>query len=356
MHKYKIWQGKNGRWFTHVMYKGKRKLVSKGTLEQLENYIKEFYKGYTVEETFYTWLNRKWEFGEIGRNTYDRYEYTFIRYFEPVKALNIKHIDYDYLETFIKTTIRDKQLTAKMWGDMRIVVRGIWKLAKRRGYTDLSIEDFFNEVELSPRMFRRKDVIDEEQVFTVDEVAQIVKYISENQVLPTDYGILLALMTGLRAGEICTLRYSDLDRDALNVVRTEIRYKDGKTIVYDVKNATKGKNGRRRVYLAPRAVEIVEKLHDLSQKDALFDCHAEAFTNRLYRICDSLGIKKRSLHKCRKTYATMLVRAGVSDLLIAKMLGHTDPVTTYRHYVFANEIEREEKDFVVSALAWLTNG
>ena len=49
-------------------------------------------------------------------------------------------------------------------------------------------------------------------------------------------------------------------------------------------------------------------------------------------MCETLHIKRKSPHKIRKTYATILLDASVDQNLIMQQMGHTSIVTTERHY------------------------
>ena len=76
----------------------------------------------------------------------------------------------------------------------------------------------------------------------------------------------------------------------------------------------------------------------------------KAFTSRLYRICDELGIKRRSLHKVRKTYATKLIDGKVPDAIVQDQLGHSDISTTLHNYYFNNKSDKEKEIAVLKAL------
>lgn len=47
----------------------------------------------------------------------------------------------------------------------------------------------------------------------------------------------------------------------------------------------------------------------------------QAFTRRLYVICDRIGIGERSIHKARKTYATKLIDGNVPESVIKHKWG-----------------------------------
>ena len=72
----------------------------------------------------------------------------------------------------------------------------------------------------------------------------------------------------------------------------------------------------------------------------------DRFSWKLKRICTYLGIRGRSLHKVRKTYASVLLDSGCSEKLIMHQMGHTDIRTTLGHYYF----DRKGRDVNVQAV------
>lgn len=356
MHTQKQWQSKNGRYMTYLFDEtGKRKLVSKLTKEDLETCIIDYYRRKeeepTIEHIFNQWVTSKLDYGEIEPQTYDKYVTTFYRCMGDVRYSQISVFTEVKLEDYIKRVIHDKKLPYKAWSDWRIIINGIFRYAHKRKLTVVNIRDFMDDLQLSPKIFTTKEQLDEDNIFTDKEVDEVLNHIYTLRITKTELGIILAFQTGLRAGEIVCLTKQDIDfnKKILHINKTEVHYKvNGKT-AYEIKPRTKGRDGKRIVYLSDAAIKTLYILISMADGDNLFETHAGAFTNRLYRICDKLHIKRRSLHKCRKTYTTRLVNAGIPDILIQKMLGHTDRTVTYRHYVFDNREEEDERALIADA-------
>ena len=57
----------------------------------------------------------------------------------------------------------------------------------------------------------------------------------------------------------------------------------------------------------------------------------------LRKACNNIGIKPRSMHKIRRTYATKLINAKVNSVTICNQLGHSDVKTTYKYYIKENK-------------------
>jgi hypothetical protein len=63
----------------------------------------------------------------------------------------------------------------------------------------------------------------------------------------------------------------------------------------------------------------------------------------LHRVCHYLGLPTRIVpHQFRHTYATEMLRSGVSFPVLMKLLGHVDPAMTMRYVdVALTDLERE---------------
>lgn len=352
-HPYKVWQGTNKKFYTHIpdaTRKEGRRLVERTTRESLEDFLIKHYKKAEREpyfkEVFFEWANTKLSYGEFLKQTYDRYETDFYRFFKNSALWNIRfrNITEELLEDVIRSTIHDMNLSAKNWSNMRTLIYGMFRYAKKKGYTSISITHFMGDLDLSPKAFRKVIRKDEDNVFTPAEVAMITERINSAEPSLINLGILLAFQTGLRIGEIAGLKYSDLNGKVLTVSRTEVRYKDtdGK-YVFEVRECTKGEDGRRTVVVTPEAIEIIKKARRMTGfEEYLFTKNgtrikAAAFTKKLYRICKQLNIKPRSLHQARKTYGTKLLKAGINEKVIQKQMGHLDINTTKGFYYYCDE-------------------
>ena len=359
----KIWQGKNGSWNTRWEDKdGTVKLVSKRQKEVLEAAIIAHYKEIeerpTIRKVFYQWMDERLDYREIQKGSFDRAVSDFKRFFED-SGFSLRFIDTvngDDLTAFVKSCIRDYELTAKGWANLKGLIFGIFAYAKEKKYTLFSISTFFGDLKLPRKMFRKVVVNDEEQVFTNEEVLRIAQWINETEERMsslTNLGILFCFYTGLRAGELSTIKYSDFDGNILTVSRTETRCKDDSgNYVFEIRESTKGKDGIRCVIVPPEGLHIIDLVRRVNPDgefvfmDGDRRVKGDRFSGKLKRICKYLDIKPRSLHKIRKTYASVLLDSGCTEKLIMNQMGHTDIRTTLNHYYF----NRKNQDANVQAV------
>lgn len=362
MHDADIWLASDGRYKTYITENEQRRIVAKKSKKAVEDVVIDHYKAEenepTLKDTFYLWAKRKLDFGEMQKQTYDRYERDFKRFFKESTFLDtkIKYITEDDLEDYIKKTIHEQKLTAKAWGNFRTLLNGIFKFSKKKGYSKIHISNFMDELELSRKIFARKEVGEFDEVFTESELDKIISFCKSNPTM-NNLGILMAAYTGMRVGEIAGLKKSDIFEDYIYVHRTQIRYKgeDG-TMVYTVRDTPKTEAGVRKVVITDALEPIIKQLKKMSfgseylffENGRLKTIHC--FTYALYSVCDKVGIPRRSMHVLRKTYATRLINAGVDEAIIINLMGHTEISTTRNYYYYNDKLLPQIKERVNKAI------
>ena len=363
-HSYEIWQGKDGKWYTYLPTQdGSRVLKKRKSKRDLENIIIDYYKNQKdvfLQDIFQEWASQKLEYGEIQKQTFDRYTTDFHRFFNDsdISRKDIRKITEDDLEIFIRETIRNKGLSNKSYSGLRLLIIGMFKYAKKRKYSEISITQFFGDLDLPKKCFTKKTVKDEESVFTDNEVEKISKYIKENASI-LNYGILLAFQTGVRVGELCTLKYSDIQDNKLRIRRTEVRYRDSDgNYVFEVRESPKTEAGNRDIILnseAQKTLREIRRLNPFGEFIFMKDgkrIKEKAFSVKITKICQYVGIKERSMHKARKTYATKLINGGVDESIIIKQMGHTSIDCTKNYYYFNNKNDEDVVKQIENAILY----
>ncbi len=364
-HNYKIWQGNNGFYYTYLPDIVKERILLKRKSESdLMKAIIDFYKCHnTVCMLFEEWLDYKKLYRLIKEPSVIRYENDYRRFIYGTDFGNteVANVTEEMLEKFIISAIFDNNLTAKAFSGLRTILIGMFKYAKKRKYTTISVTNFFGDLELSPNMFRHVVKNDGDEIFTDFEVRQISNYVKEHPTI-RNLGVLLAFHTGLRVGELTALTPDDIDWEnhILLINKTEIKIKDKETgkYTYAVSDQGKTENSTRNVVFTASAEWVLHQILKINPHGTyLFEnpegkrIRGTTMNKRLHGICRALGIKERSIHKSRKSYATQLLDAGVGDALIISQLGHSDILTTRKHYYRNSHTLAETRNKLESALA-----
>ena len=156
-----------------------------------------------------------------------------------------------------------------------------------------------------------------------------------------DAGILLSANGGLRLGEVCALRVSDIDfqNGTVSIERAVQRVRqNGKTKL--IIQTPKSEKSVRVIPLPNDMMAYLKKaVSGLSQNAYILtgrtDKPMEPRTYQYYfeSVLRRCGIRKRSYHTLRHTYATRCIENGIDVKSVSEMLGHADVTTTLRLYV-----------------------
>lgn len=364
LHPYKIWQGTNGKWYTYLPEKEGRILKKRNSDSDIHKLIVEYYKSMTEEpvlkDIFMEWLKEKLELKEISKGTYDRYYNDYKRFFDKteIESKKIKDITEDELEVFIRKTIVDHNLTRKAYSNFRTLIFGIYKHAKKKKYTTISISAFMSDLELSNNVFKKVVKNKEEQIYLEDEIPLVVEYL-KTHITVLNLGLLFTFQTGIRTGELAALKPSDVVGKSIHIQRQEVKYKDPVTnrCVHDIKEYAKTDAGNRYVILTKSALETIKMVKQINPNgEFLFEVNGKRILTNSYndgigRMCKELNIPRKSMHKIRRTYGTTLLDAKVDESIIMEQMGHSDITTTKKFYYFSNKRQSTKEAQINKAIS-----
>lgn len=168
-----------------------------------------------------------------------------------------------------------------------------------------------------------------------------------------DLPVLLASYTGMRVGEICALKWSDIDwqRSTVCVSRTvqRIRKSGGGTAL--LIGSPKSLKSRRVLPLPAFLLDLLRKKVASSGSGFIFgreDRPAEPRTvqRRFSSMLKRLGIVGAHFHTLRHSFATELLGLGVDIKTVSTLLGHSSAKTTldfYAHCMLENQRNAVER-------------
>ena len=179
----------------------------------------------------------------------------------------------------------------------------------------MKFPDKFNEA-VDERKKRR--------ALTADEVERLLAVADDRRRLI--YRLLLG--TGLRSTELSLLTSSqiDFDRNRLSI------------------EAAKTKN--KKADVLPMRPDLVQSLkewidaHEIKPQERIFQFNCNSLRHSFYRDLKKAGIERigadgRSIdvHSLRKTFGTMLAKAGVPLTTVQRLMRHSTPLLTAKLYI-----------------------
>lgn len=358
---YKYWQGKDGKWYVHLPDEKKgRTLKKRNSKIEIEQVIIDYQNGIinnpTVDELFNEWNDYRLELRKISKASHTRMQDTYKRFFKEFGKKRIKNLEKDEIVEFLERQIPKYNLSARGFAGLKTIMKGVLKRARRKKYIDFTAEEVLAELDVSDVEFRKTIREDYEEVYNEEEMYNMLMYLRDNYNL-RNAAVILMFVSGMRIGEIVALKHEDLDpwNNTVKVRRTETRYKENGETIYAVKEYPKTKAGIRTIVIPSAYRWLIRDLHEQSKdKEYVFqnDKGKRYNTNQIrkdvYKACKDTGTYKKSPHKIRATYDTILLDSNVDRRMVKDQMGHSEIKTSEVKYHRNRKTEDKKREIMDS--------
>lgn len=251
----------------------------------------------------------------------------------------------DLVQKFILEKI-EEGLSQKTVKDILIVLKMILKWGAKKNrivYTPWDVQ--------FPTNHDRKDI----EILSASEHKKAMNYVKEHFTF-RNFGILLCLSTGMRIGEVCALKWEDIDIDnqIITIRRTIQRIyviEGGQRKTILILDNPKTKNSNRDIPLTKELVNIIKPLKKIVTPDFFVLTNDEKPTEpRTYRtyykhFMKRIGLPVIKFHGLRHSFATRCIEAKADYKTVSVLLGHSNISTTLNLYVHPNA---EQKKAVIN--------
>lgn len=190
-------------------------------------------------------------------------------------------------------------------------------------------------------MIYLKQAKKEMRVLSIDEQRTLTNYLMKD----TDIhklGILVALYTGMRIGELCALKWSDIQDGVVTINKTMQRLQlpnaGASTIVV---GEAKSASSIRRIPLPSYINVLVEEFRTYDHFNFMSRLYHPVIEPRVLqyqfkKILKSCNIQDANFHTLRHTFATRCVESGIDIKTLSELLGHSDVSVTLNKYVHSS--------------------
>ncbi|CCX63537.1 putative uncharacterized protein [Firmicutes bacterium CAG:791] len=351
-------KGTDTRWSTRVPDKTKkdgRRLIRKATREEVENAVILFFmeqeqkvssSNMTIEDCWQLWYdfkashNRSLKTTSLKMFRSDRKRFLDGTTFSKRKISSLSEFD---IEDYLVEQAERYHMTQKRVCQLAGYVKGIFFVAYRNHIIDSNPWDRVSLREVVyPACYKPKCQPDEERILSDIQMHRVKKAVEahlalEPSYLP-DYAILIAQYTGMRAGELAALEWTDIRDGCIHVTKSVRRVitSDGQTTeIGDTKN-----HKDRAIPIGQKLSVILDQLK-AAQADMgidspyILDNGKLPTPNTLGKAAKRRGIEAGidgplTIHRIRRTVASRL-NAIYDRATVSHIMGHTEEVDA-RHY------------------------
>lgn len=361
-HQYKVWQGKDGKWYTYLPDEKKgRVLKKKSTKNKMEDLIILYYKQEREKEDKETcmfrerysiWVKRQKDCG-VTDNTVTKYESDYKRFFEEsgIENRRVCDITDDDITVFLIERIKEKSLNYRAAKSMFSMLNGIFeksvkdKIITRNPckYVDLPVMKKFCKEKKAKSAAER--IVSDEQMKKFYEQFECDHKVKP-QYIPT-YAVELATLTGMRSGELSGLMWENIDFKKKYIVVCQSEKYNRKSREYYIDTT---KNGKERII--PMTEEMGVLLKKIKKVETMYGYLSQyVFSNENGRVhartisdCArnkgiQIGIEGKSIHAMRRTFNSKLRSEGVSAVVASSILGHTEKVNDNNYTYDASDMD-----------------
>ena len=161
---------------------------------------------------------------------------------------------------------------------------------------------------------------------------------------PQNIGILLALCTGMRIGEICAMKWEDVDfkQKIITVKHTVGRvYNCELKSTEKIDSSPKTKKSYREIPISKQLLKAMRIVKKLSSSPYVVGTSGQSKEPRSYRdyfarLLKRLNIPPIVFHGLRHTFATRCIESQCDYKTVSVILGHSNVATTLNLYVHPN--------------------
>lgn len=176
------------------------------------------------------------------------------------------------------------------------------------------------------------------QTLNLTEQTKLIRFLYQDMDI-YKMGILLCLSTGLRLGEICALKWEDIDLELKilyvnsTVQRISVTGSGAKTKL--VEGMPKTECSKREIPLSRELAELLLQFQSPTKYllNGEKPMEPRTYQNKFKSYLKQAGLEDTNFHILRHTFATNCIDNGADVKSISEVLGHSDVKITLNRYV-----------------------
>lgn len=298
-----------------------------------------------LNRRMFSWFCDEWLKNSERQNkpsTYVKYSAILERHIKPyLGGCTPAQLTAATVGEFARDLSDEQGLAPKSVKDILVVLHSILSYAKKQ----------FSVVFANAEIEYPKETRKQMRILTQQEQNRFTQYLLTDMDT-CKFGVLLALCTGMRIGELCALRWENvsLEEQTIRISQTMQRIKNlnqtggAKTMV--LLDTPKSDCSVRVIPMTEMAAELCRRMAPGSDAAYLLTgtqkyMEPRTLQYRLGRYTEACGLKEVHFHTLRHTFATRCVEVGFEIKTLSEILGHATTTITLERYVHTSlELKR----------------
>ncbi len=163
------------------------------------------------------------------------------------------------------------------------------------------------------------------------------------------FGIMFALYTGVRIGELLALKWEDFDEreSIIKVSKTTYMLKKDNGTWEQINDSPKTQSSVREIPIATKIKKLLLAHKKQSNSEYIIDNIGKQMQIRHYQftfeyMLKKLNIQHKGFHALRHTFATRALECGVDIKTLSELLGHSKTSITLDRYVHTSMAQKKK--------------
>ncbi len=293
----------------------------------------------TINQITEEWKEEKKKY--VKKSTYAAYQLLIQNHIKPYFG-DLYEVNEEKVQQFVFDKL-DAGLSEKTIRDIIIVLKMILKFGIKNGYLEYAqIDAKF------PSKQEKKDL----DVLSKADQKKFMEHLRNNFTFK-NLGIFICLSTGMRIGEICGLRWCDVDtvEEVIKVRHTlqRIYIIEGETRHTELLLDTpKTANSVRDIPMSSELLKMLKSLNKVVNENYyvisndIKPIEPRTYRNYYKKLCKQLDIPELKFHGLRHSFATRCIESKADYKTVSVLLGHSNISTTLNLYVHPNKEQKKK--------------
>lgn len=293
----------------------------------------------TINQITEEWKEEKKKY--VKKSTYAAYQLLIQNHIKPYFG-DLYEVNEEKVQQFVFDKL-DAGLSEKTIRDIIIVLKMILKFGIKNGY----LEYVQIDVKFPSKQYKKN--LD---VLSKADQKKFMEHLRNNFTFK-NLGIFICLSTGMRIGEICGLRWCDVDT-AEGVIKVRhtlqrIYIIEGETRHTELLLDTpKTANSVRDIPMSSELLKMLKSINKVVNENYyvisndIKPIEPRTYRNYYKKLCKQLDIPELKFHGLRHSFATRCIESKADYKTVSVLLGHSNISTTLNLYVHPNKEQKKK--------------